>query len=793
MSDVQASPTFRQQLAGRWQVPLMVISLAALAAGIWRLRPEIRPPEFEAQYAHAVALHKAELYPEAAAYVESLLSAPDRTEPQRRRLNGLLAQVLFDHESGNIAHGPTNPTRILNLTEAALAPGERYDARTSHMRALAQEWLRKPELAIAEYQAAIDSGITDPWPLRKRILDIRRSRGEVPEEELLGACRTFIDAQGVSDALAYWAAEQTVETLAGQRKFKEAEQFLIDRAGRFEQSGERRGFEYLQALAAYRTGRRDEAELMLRALRDALTPSDPVYARAGLLLGRMLLDNERPEYALAFFEEVLAQVPTGPLRWSAGLGRAEAQDALEHDEDALAGYNEAILTAIESPYDSLFDVGPVSQGTAPSSISKLMSGRWRLPNVTAYLRTVARRAELTLELGKAALARADAAGAPADDPERQRALSYLIKAGDHYLALAGLVMLDPAAAAEITLTAADAFDLAGERARTAEVLERFVHDQPESPQVPGALLRLGETYQAIGAYDRAIETYQRNLIKFPRTPSAIASLVPLADCFLWISEPEKAEQTLLRLVDHRPDDPVSLVTPAATQFRDALFRLGDLYHRQGNHEKAISRYQEAIERYPDDPRVERVRFMLAEANRHSAERIREDLKQGEGLAFMDELSRAQVRRLERARELYTQVIEKYGGRPPGELPELDRLCLMLSYLYAADSVFELSQTGRVPTSQPFADALSLYEQAAWACAAHPIAMSAYVQMINCHLRMGRQERARMVLQRARWVLRNIPDRAFEEGTPGEDRAYWEQYLTWLENTPTLTATQPAAG
>jgi len=120
------------------------------------------------------------------------------------------------------------------------------------------------------------------------------------------------------------------------------------------------------------------------------------------------------------------------------------------------------------------------------------------------------------------------------------------------------------------------------------------------------------------------------------------------------------------------------------------------------------------------------------------------------------------------------------------------LQLKLSYLYAADSVLESAALAGGSAQDQVTQALELYEQAAWTCAQDPIAMSAYVQIVSCHLRMGRVEKARMALQRARWALRNIPEEAFPP-KPQEDRAFWEEYLTWLEKTPTFASTQPAAG
>jgi hypothetical protein len=93
---------------------------------------------------------------------------------------------------------------------------------------------------------------------------------------------------------------------------------------------------------------------------------------------------------------------------------------------------------------------------------------------------------------------------------------------------------------------------------------------------------------------------------------------------------------------------------------------------------------------------------------------------------------------------------------------------------------------------PYSEALEAYDRAAWAYQEDPMAMSAYVQMIACHLRMGNADRARMTLQRARWALKGISDEQFTRfAPPQERRPFWEDYLSWLERTPTFSTVSRA--
>jgi tetratricopeptide (TPR) repeat protein len=226
-----------------------------------------------------------------------------------------------------------------------------------------------------------------------------------------------------------------------------------------------------------------------------------------------------------------------------------------------------------------------------------------------------------------------------------------------------------------------------------------------------------------------------------------------------------------------------LIRPEAQEYRDALFALGDLYIRTGQYEKAIGRFEEALNRYPEDRRADRVAFLMADAYRRSAAQIREDLKDPKQVAYKDDLKARHQERLKRAEELFAEVIERYRNRPADSLSDLDRESLKLSYFYRADAIYDRSYISEPADLEPYVQALQRYDEAAWLYQHEPVAMSAYVQMVNCHLRMGNINEARRALQRAEWALRNIPEDRFDGTLPGRSRAFWEQYLSWLEKTP----------
>ncbi|HPD30027.1 MAG TPA: tetratricopeptide repeat protein [Phycisphaerae bacterium] len=798
MSEVIRHSSLAKQLATRWQVPLLIVSLALLAVGVWRLRPGPVPPTFEQLLSDVRALADSGLYPEASRYASELLAAPDRTAAERRRLYAELARIIFLHEQGNAVHGTGNCERIIINTNMSLGEGESFDGPTHRMRAMALEWLQKPAAALAEYQQAVEKGVPDAWEIRKRIIEIRRATQGMSAQELHDLFDQFMVGDGVSQELQFWAALQKVELFGREGNHAAAERFLSDHVARFRDSVFAGQFDYLQALSWYHLGRKDDAERLLRSVRNRLAASDPTYICAGWLLGRILQEQESPEFALSFYEDVLDKAPPGPYRTAAILGRAETLAALERFDESIESYSDAVQKTMDSPYGSLVNIQQIRE-SATGWYQNLLS-RGRPAEAMLYLRQAARLvppadterqagyaewlADLAMKLGESLLVEEEASATAAGRVARAR--EYLQEAAREYLRLARLASLNEVRSSHAIWRAAEALDRAGDPRQAAEVLDRFVTDRPTNPRVPEALRRLGQMYQSVGDYDRAIARYQENMVKYSGTPAAVSSLVPLADCFIEKGDLEKAEQALLRLVGHKSEESLRSVMPEAREYREALFRLGDLYIRAGKYEEAIARFQEALDRYPNDPRSGRAMFMLAESHRISADRLYDDYGDPRNAPHKDRLRATYVERLNKARRLYDGLIERFRARDASTVGLLDRAYVKLSHFYRADVVHDLARVSDPSDLRPFVESLELYDRAAWLYQDDPLAMSAYIQMINCYIRLGKIDKARMTLQRARWALKGISDEAFTKYSPDEDREYWTAYLDWLEKTPTFS-------
>ncbi len=195
--------------------------------------------------------------------------------------------------------------------------------------------------------------------------------------------------------------------------------------------------------------------------------------------------------------------------------------------------------------------------------------------------------------------------------------------------------------------------------------------------------------------------------------------------------------------------------------------LGTLYYDDGEYVKGIETLSEAVERYPDDPRIVEVRFRLADSYRRHAAAIDEQLL-SPGLAPSDR-NRLEARRtqdLTDARDLFHAIVESPGGSTG--LPEQ---LLRLAYLYRGDCSYDLGH---------YQAAVDFYDQVAGRYPEHHSSMTALIQIVNCYANLGDVNRARTAHRRAIVRLKRLPAEAFDAPDSLLDRGAWER---WLQNMP----------
>lgn len=364
---------------------------------------------------------------------------------------------------------------------------------------------------------------------------------------------------------------------------------------------------------------------------------------------------------------------------------------------------------------------------------------------------------------------------------------HLIAAGETFMAHATAIAgTDVGAWSSSVWSSADAFDRAGDLRSAETALLMFVGGASSSdPRLAQAKFRLGQVLRSKGEFAAAARWY-KELIDASGTgeaakgvgPWADRSVVPLAVCMLHDQDPSNDAEGVAGLLSTLEG---GRVTPDAGSFREALVELADRYYATGRWVDAIERYEEAIDRYPDDPEIDAFRYKLADSYRLSASEIAEELGGSLRQDERDRLEQLRVDRLRRAIELYDRVREDLDEVDPRLLTDLRAVYLRNAYFYSADCAFDLGE---------YEAARASYDRARQRYQDEPSSLVALVQIVNSYVIEQRWEQARTANERARQHLRRFPDSVWDRPDLPMGREHWER---WLDNTSLIDKGLAGAG
>ncbi len=793
----------RKRLAGKWQVPLLVVSAALLGGALYRLTPAVPEVTLEERIEKMNLFVEGGLYGPALATGRTLLASLDEDivdEHERLTAKATIHRLMARARSWQAKGDERRDGRIgrTALEEMKLARdgGVELDASDHVLQAETSEWLGQYRRALKHYESA---ELLDPEldiEVHRRILQIMRGPLDMSPAEIEPRLAMFLaDASDRLDLLE-WGLAFRIDLLNEQGRADELEVLLDDYRARFAGSDLADAFGYLEALTLVYQHRYDEAELNLRSLRNHLVERDELYAKSGWLLGNVVLSDggpQRPQEAITFFRDVLSTYLDGPYIAASHLGLAEALVQLHRFDDALDHYDQASAALPRLWRSSIVNTAHLR--TSLNAAVELLLNAGRLVAALSFAERIPPLVDpADLELQSLALWRVGdlqeaVAEQKADQARRAEAVDRdavritllqedarrgFSDAGATFRQVAKLSTLNETRSASATWRAAEMFDRSGDREQVIVLLRTFLREHSTLALVPRVLLRLGQTLQSVGRYPEAIDAYQQAQVRFPRTPAAAASMVPLARCYLagGGDEYDRAERTLLLILEDS-----ELFTPRAPEFVDATFLLGDLLGRRGDFERAIAVLDEALQRYPDDPRAPRARFLLADAFRLSGLALMKEQTQARFVGERENFQAEQVMRLQRAEEFFGELVAFYEEIGEPNLDQLDTMYLRHARLFQGDCLYHTLRYG---------DALDLYERAAWIYKNSPASLGAYVQIINCRLFLGQQAEARAALMRALYLVERIEETQFAAAPATfNTREDWRSYFRWLEGTDLL--------
>jgi len=301
---------------------------------------------------------------------------------------------------------------------------------------------------------------------------------------------------------------------------------------------------------------------------------------------------------------------------------------------------------------------------------------------------------------------------------------------------------------------------AGEWTKALEPLERCLIEYPTNPVSYEARLLAARAKNELGQMEAAIELLESNLSDFqldPQSPVWQDSLFELGQTMF-----QKGDQLSLQVNENRaPADAATVTEKLQNSHADFL--------------NAIQRLNEAVSRYPNDPRYYDTRYLLAKSYSLAAQLPEHVLKSNPNLIDTVRREQSQLRRqlLEKSLEAFRglhQTINHQGesGSPPEATLAVVRNC----YFGEADVLFELGR---------FEEAILAYRNAASRFLNQPESLEALVQLAVCHRKLGREFEAKKALAQAEQVLRRIPadyDARFISSTRA-NRQEWGELIGWL--------------
>ncbi len=801
--------TLSQAIAGRWQIPAFVSALAVFVL-VMILSPH-RPdePTFDVQIANLQKLGARGSYEQFYDQAEKLRQA-SQDDTELARVHGLAAKTRAEQ---------LRQRHELGLDRTTTGEPANYDFLIQDYReAIGREWVDPTvgnngwayrDIALAYWalqdqdQAIrhLEKGISllsrfEPLFHEDLVKMYMRSRpaGYLDKsmqvlETLLGQSETSVDDKG-------WAFVRKADVLIAQGKEEQALAMLKQPDPAVTQSRYSEDAELMYGKALRQEGDVDGAELKLRELLERLDRKQErgdLYAQTLLELGDINYEQFRDYDATLFYEKVL-QTQVGTDWHTAALyGMGQCAAMQQRFGASLDFFRETVDKLLGRRFNPALRPEQVRQSLAVLSEQLGLQKEYELAlqymeierrltgddDVLAARRFAGLHEQIARKLKRNLdQAMMDAKSFEPTETEQlwvsqQQKLirDHFQQAGQEHLAISKLVVDDDDLYGESLWAAAIDFDQAGEAVGAIDIWRRFVAEREGHPHWPMALFHLGQAYRAVGRYDEAIDLFLQLRHKHPSSPAAYQAMVPLAKCFLAVGQMEKAENELLKAREDRA------LTPLAPAFREATFELGRYYYDQQAYPQAISYFSEAIDRYPNDPEKKRALFFVADAYRKYSQSLQPEKEPANGpivsVSDTAEIRQSRRRYLGLARQYYDQVISAYQEIPQGRRTLLDDLYLRHAWLYRADCLFDLEQ---------YPEAAAAYEDVVLRFQLTPTALSAFSQIINCHLKLGQPEEARAAHRRAVWQLRKMPDETFADDPLELSRQEWEDWLGWLDES-----------
>ncbi|QDT39066.1 tetratricopeptide repeat protein [Stratiformator vulcanicus] len=563
-------------------------------------------------------------------------------------------------------------------------------------------------------------------------------------------------------------------------------------------------------------GELDQARRLLDPVSEKLTIDYGNHAIAIYLSGRTFERSGERHRAVKSYERAARTYPESDEAFASSLAIAEIFQADGRKEEALSWYAEAVERFAErtpfrnrwidvehvrrsfrKAWETWVDNSQYADAVALADLSRRVLGE------TASLELIALTRRREAEAAEAIASKADMTARRNSRLERD---ALWRQSGRAYGRIAE-ALHDKERVAEALWTAATDTRRGGAFDESLAYIDQFLKQEPLGLTASGTLLK-GEVLMDFDRIDEAAAA-MLDVIENHRTdPVSFRARLMYGQCLLEKGQLDDAERVWLELLT------ADELTPAATEWRSALFSVARLLHRRAiisgpddstdsktitaqpgsgsvpilpvsnstantsalptrkdRLERANSMLDEFLRRYSADARVPEARVLLTIGLRQCADEIAKRQKTAETENLRQELARQRIAVLERAATVVDQVT-----RSLIPLEERDRLTshgkeLLATAIFEAGHVrFELGPLDQ--TVETYTRALNRYPN-------DPRILLAYVRMAQAYRAAGQDINARSIIEQARVVLKRLPPESFDSPLTVLDRPQWESWLDRL--------------
>ncbi len=811
MTEEQDNLSFRQAIAGKWQIPLFIVAGIIFVVTLFLIKPEVVEPTFQEKLDKIMPLAHSNRYSEFYSSLDQLRQET-RLKEDLSRVYSASAEVRAQElrQNRELGVGPSvrrsardNYQNIINDYKEAfkygwLSSDDQKMKKVYGDVALAYWGLGEVDNAIEMARRAIDvAGSYDAQAYRLlalMYLTATPADYAATTMSLLNTMLAETDKQADQENYA-WAFVKKVELLIATDDEKTSTLLLnsVEPEVLSSQYGEM--VEYLQALAVKESGDIDKAEIMLRELLVRLKDRGDIYARVCLDLGEINYKQNRYNDARVFYGIVLDTQLGKEWYLGAMLGNAKCVRKQLRYYEAIAYYRDTL---------DLFKSSPLNRYVKAHDIqSSLSEFGQELSDAEMYqdaLTVLAMEQEVAQETDIDAAYRfavghnvyadklregyADFESqltslddmSPEDKQwhDQQSALieKHYTLAAELYLRVAKIAVNNNELYGTCIRQAAVCYDYAGASMEAIAVWGRFIEEWEGTAYRADALYQLAQAYQSLGEFDQAIKYYSILREENPRSPAGFRAIVPMARCFESKEPPDfaGAEKILKSVLDD------VAIMPDSPYFYEATSVLGELYYKMGNYKDAITSLSNAIKRNPEHPNTGKVMFLVGDSYRRSSTVFDGKIAEiaNDPIARINLENYVQARRdmLANAREYFAGAIKAYSVIPDERRDKRDKIYLRHSWLYQADCLFDLGE---------YRQAVDLYEQAALRYQMTPTALMALVQVVNCHIKLNNPRAASSANSRAVSQLARMDDKALLDSDMAMTRQQWQEWFDWADN------------